>query len=115
MIRLLRPLTLALACAACGSAPPPQPLHAGDKAEPRSDTERDVLGQLDGWPAGQAKTVGGVKVVAEPPYVAASGSTCRWLQLEGQKGAERRLACQDREGTPWFYAPSVLTETPRPE
>lgn len=111
MIRLLPLLVASFACA-CGSPPSPGPLHAGDKAEPRSDAERTVLGQLDGWPPGEAKTIGGVEVVAEPPYMAASGSTCRWLQLEGPKGAERRLACKDRESTPWFYAPSVLTAAP---
>ena len=112
MLRFLQLLVLLMALGACAPASGPGPAHAGGKAEPKSDVERDLLTQLDDWPAEGSKTVGGVKVVAEPPYIAASGSTCRWLTIEGE-GESRRLACKDRDDTPWFYAPSVLSSEGR--
>jgi hypothetical protein len=84
------------------------PTHTGGRAKPRSDAERQILDQVETLPSGQAKTVGGVVVQAEPPYFSASGSVCRWLVLTPKSGGgdRRRLACKD--GTAWFYAPSVL-------
>jgi hypothetical protein len=90
--------------AGCGTTPAP-PAHTGGEVEPASADERQILDRLNSWTSDQ--TVGSIAVHAEPPYFAASGSTCRWLVLTRPTGgSSRRLACQ--KGSRWFYAPEVL-------
>lgn len=88
----------------CGGGPPSGPKHTGGRQEPTSPTEQQVLDRLDDWTGDQ--TIGGVAVHAEPPYSAASGATCRWLEL----GSQRRLACKNDPAAVggWYYAPDVL-------
>jgi len=102
---------LAAMLVGCGGTPPP-PKHTGSHQQPNDDVERQVLDRLDDWTGDQ--TIGGVRVHAEPPYFAASGSLCRWVELQtGTAPARRRLACKEGGADPavvggWFYAPDVL-------
>jgi hypothetical protein len=83
------------------------PQNPGGRVEAADDAERQILAQAEGLPAGQKTTVAGMTVVADEPYHAASGNTCRWLSISAGNGTgARRLACSD--GASWFFAPDVL-------
>lgn len=73
-----------------------------------SEQERGILREVASLPSGVARQVGGSSVVAEAPYVAASGRTCRALQLSSQPPTQtlHRLACSD--GKAWFFVPDVF-------
>lgn len=90
----------------CGS-PEFAPNNPGGRVEAADDDERHILAEADRLPVGKETTIGATTVVAEAPYAAASGNTCRWLVLATKGGAgTRRLACNDGSG--WFFAPDVL-------
>ncbi len=107
-------ILLLLLALACSSAPR---LSARDVADAndtgralaaKSDDERGVLGRLAVLPSGKHERVGGATVMAEAPYTAASGRTCRALRLTQAptQAARRRLACSD--GKAWFFVPDVF-------
>ena len=67
-----------------------------------------MLREVASLPSGVTRRVGNSNVVAETPYVAASGRTCRALQLSEPAPAQtlHRLACSD--GKTWFFVPDVF-------
>lgn len=100
----------------CGSAShnrdaeAPTPLLGSGKAEAASPAEAKVLEQLERLPVAQARTVDALSVVADAPYAAASGKTCRRLTLtpiEPPKTSRTRLACKDAGH--WGFVPSVFS------
>ena len=100
----------------CGSASQnrdaeaPTPLLGSGKAEAASPAEAKVLEQLERLPVAQARTVDALSVVADAPYAAASGKTCRRLTLtplEPPKTSRTRLACKDAGH--WGFVPSVFS------
>jgi hypothetical protein len=103
----------------CGSSQgqpvsPPAPVGGGT-AEAGSPAEEKVLERLADMPPSKAQRVGDLAVLAEAPYSAASGKTCRRVTLT--KSAEprtsrTRLACSD--GGPWRYVPDVFLSPPNP-
>jgi hypothetical protein len=81
----------------------------GAKLGPRNELERAVLQALSSLPAGKPSKVGGAVVVAETAYTAASGRTCRSLNISSAASAGKtshRLACVN--GGSWFFAPDVF-------
>jgi hypothetical protein len=110
--RALWPLPLALALMSCsGSAPPPEtaaaPARAGGTIPPANSAEKEILLRIDQMPARAAVRVQGLTVIADYPYVAASGRTCRRITQTSSSGASaERLACSD--GRTWFYVPTVF-------
>ena len=109
-IRPLVCIVAALACA-CGGAEKRAEAPAsegGGVVQPKNPTERQVLELLETLPAGKPRRVGGVVVVADPPYYAASGRLCRGVTVtpSGGKQSAQRLAC--REGEKWVYVPTVM-------
>jgi hypothetical protein len=74
-----------------------------------SAAERAVLAVLSSLPSGSPKVVSGLTVLAQAPYSAASGRTCRALNVrpEGTDKASARLACSN-DGKSWFFVPAVL-------
>jgi hypothetical protein len=103
--------TLAL-LGACGGAAPGAGSQSGatggGRVEPTSVAEHEILKQLERLPSGQQATIGDMVVVADRPYFAASGRTCRRLLLTPRGGGpgRHRLGCKD--GASWFYAPDVF-------
>jgi hypothetical protein len=97
---------------ACASAPPPTARDLADANDTggtlaaRGDNERKLLGELGKLPSGTPQRVGDASVVAEEPYVAASGRTCRALSITTSRAALHRLACGD--GKTWFFVPDVF-------
>lgn len=121
----------ALACAVvwfmtvgCGSARQgagprePTPVVGDGTAEAASPAEEKVLTELDAWPPAAKKTIDSLEVIAEAPYAAASGKTCRRLVMTSTRpprSSKTRLACQS--GDRWGFVPSVFlapmsSETP---
>ena len=87
----------------------PQSVLGDGTAEAASPAETKVLSQLEKLPPGQARSVDTLSVVADPPYAAASGKTCRRLTftpLKPPKTTTTRLAC--RSGDDWGFVPSVF-------
>lgn len=78
----------------------------------QSDSERALLKEVGSMPTGTPRRIGSATVVADAPYTAASGRTCRALHLsaEGSKKAEGKLACNNGKG--WFFAPDVFGSEP---
>ena len=78
-------------------------------AEAASPAEAKVLTMLEQLPPAQARSIEGLNVVADAPYSAASGKTCRRLTLtplKPPKTSRTRLACRD--GAAWGFVPSVF-------
>ena len=59
-------------------------------------------------PTGAPQRVGELNVTAEAPYAAASGRTCRTLELSilSTRQTSHRLACTT--GGAWFFVPDVF-------
>lgn len=99
---------------ACSSAPQPGVRDLADANDTgrsvgaRSDDERALLARLGTLPSGKPERVGTTTILAEPAYAAASGRTCRALQLtQGPRSVSRaRLACS--KGDAWFFVPDVF-------
>ena len=70
--------------------------------------ERALLGRLSTLPSGTEQRMGDSVVVAEAPYDAASGRTCRALHVASPQThvKSHRLAC--RKGNAWFFVPDVF-------
>ncbi len=111
--RGLGAVALAL-CVACASVPPASPRDVADANDtgrtlsPASRGEREVLQRISQLPAGTAQRVGDDTVVADAPYAAASGRTCRALRLTVSKTGKvsHRVACNG--GSAWFFVPDVF-------
>jgi hypothetical protein len=84
----------------------------GRTLSPKTANERLLLEQLSQLPTGRPRRIGDVSVVADAPYNAASGHTCRFLQLTSSRAAtpDHRLACTDGRG--WFFVPDVFAGSP---
>lgn len=67
-----------------------------------------MLSALPTLPSGQPRRVAAATVVAEPAYTAASGRTCRAVQLSSATSTRtsHRLACTS--GRDWFFVPDVF-------
>ena len=110
-------LGLALLLNACTAQRPPSARDvadandAGRTLSPKTANERLLLHQLSALPNGRARRIGDASVVADAPYHAASGHTCRALQMTpgGARAADHRLACTDGRG--WFFVPNVFAST----
>jgi len=92
------------------SAEAPGQMFGDGTAEAASPAEAKVLERLDQLPVAQARSVDSLNVVADAPYAAASGKTCRRLtltSLEPPKTSRTRLACRNGEG--WGFVPSVFS------
>jgi hypothetical protein len=103
---------------ACSRQPETSPRDAADANDTgrvlsaQSETERSLLTQLSTLPTGTARRVGDATVLSEAPYDAASGRTCRALQITtpGAREPRHRLACSD--GKAWFFVPDVFGRNP---
>jgi hypothetical protein len=85
------------------------PVLGDGTAEPASPSELKVLAALDELAPGQPRAIGDLSVVADAPYHAASGRTCRGVTLTSTlppKHSRTRLAC--KHGQQWQFAPSVF-------
>ncbi|HWA73964.1 MAG TPA: hypothetical protein VG937_16590 [Polyangiaceae bacterium] len=80
----------------------------GRVLEAKGASERAVLARLSTFPTGTPQRVGEITVSAGAPYPAASGRTCRSLQvsLGNAVARQERLACTD--GRSWFFVPDVF-------
>lgn len=112
MFRLSWLLGVAL-LAACSSRPVLSARDASDANDTgatlgaKSEGERELLKEAASLPSGAPRRVGGATVVAEAPYAAASGRTCRALHVTlREHQASQRLACTD--GRAWFFVPDVF-------
>lgn len=104
-------MLLPLACAATPQPSAREVADANDTGQTlvgKTEQDRAVLREVAGLPSGVARRIGGTSVLAEAPYVAASGRTCRALQLSAQTPSPttHRLACSD--GQAWFFVPDVF-------
>ncbi len=72
---------------------------------PMTKEEEVLLGKVAELPTNGSTMVGGLEVVAFPPYDSASGYRCRRVMLNRSGEQDVRLACGDEEG--WFFAPDV--------
>jgi hypothetical protein len=103
-----------LTLCACSAAPVITARDAADASDTggavdaRNGTERDVLARLPQLPTGAAQLVGELSVTAEAPYAAASGRTCRPVELNAivNHQTRHRLACTS--GGAWFFVPDVF-------
>ncbi|HEY6722710.1 MAG TPA: DVU3141 family protein [Polyangiaceae bacterium] len=87
----------------------PSPVLGDGTAEAASPAETKVLARLDQLPVAEARSVDTISVVADAPYAAASGKTCRRLTLTPStppKTTRTRLACKDADR--WGFVPSVF-------
>lgn len=105
---------LALLLNGCSAQPSSSPRDVADANDtgrtlvPQTPSERLLLEQLSQLPNGTARRVGDASVIAEAPYSAASGHTCRAVTLASSQSrkATRRLACSN-EGH-WFFVPDIF-------
>jgi hypothetical protein len=102
---------LLLACSSTPRASARDVADANDTGrllDGKTASDRAVLAQLSVLPSGTPQRIGNALVVAEAPYSAASGRSCRALHLTPAqaKSASNRLACSD--GKSWFFVPNVL-------
>lgn len=78
------------------------------------DADRALLRELTHLPSGSPRRFGSKSVVAEAPYTAASGRSCRTLHFTTTTRAPvSRLACND--GKNWFFVPDVFGASHVPE
>jgi len=80
----------------------------GGALQGKNEFERAVLREVPALASGTARRVSDATVIADPPYTAASGRTCRALHLQQAASASERLACTD--GKSWFFVPSIFGE-----
>jgi hypothetical protein len=103
---------LAIATASCAAGRPPSQTdlaNANDTGRTigaKSEGERAILRELPTLPSGKSRRVLDATVQAADPYAAASGNTCRALQIEAGGKTSSRLACND--GKAWFFVPGVF-------
>src|SRR5215207_6561632 len=80
----------------------------GRTLTPQTANERQLLRQLSQLPNGTPQRIGDTSVIADTPYNAASGHTCRAVRLTAKQTptTDHRLACTDGRG--WFFVPDVF-------
>ncbi len=106
--------TAALVFLGCAAEQPVSARDAADATDTgrtvsaRTSSERALLQQVATLPSGSKRQVGDATVVAEAPYTAASGRTCRAVQItaSGTQQASLRLACVSEKV--WFFVPDVF-------
>jgi len=99
----------------CSSPRPPTARDVADANDTgrtlaaKSENERAVLGEAGRLRTGIEERVGKINVLADAPYPAASGHTCRALSItvEGASPATHRVVCTD--GQAWFFVPDVFS------
>lgn len=103
--------------AACGGGPPSanQIWHEASlrpgEVSPETHGEREFLIRLADVPAGQPVAFGSQVFVADAPYFAASGRTCRPVTVrprEPDGQVDFRLACEERDG--WVFVPDPFAD-----
>ena len=104
-------LFLLSACAATPGASARDIADANDTGATigaKSEADRAILRELPTLPTGSPRRVGEATIVAEAPYTAASGRSCRALHVPALAShkASDRLACSD--GKTWFFVPNVF-------
>lgn len=112
VVALLGMMAVSVACSSRPVASAREVADANDTGRTvnaSSAAEQAVLGVLPSLPSGSPKVVSGLTVLAQAPYSAASGRTCRALDVrpEGTGKASARLACSN-DGRSWFFVPVVL-------
>jgi hypothetical protein len=112
-LALVTLMLLVVSLSACAGQPPTSPRDEADandtgrRLAPSGEGERALLGRLSKLPSDAPQRVGDATILAEPPYQAASGQTCRALHVtQGKAVARHRLACSD--GVTWFFVPDVF-------
>ena len=106
VLALLAPATLY----ACGSTHTPgdrsyaASVAPGTRA-PTGDLEKSILARLPSLTAGQSESIQGHQVTVGESYDAASGRTCKSIQVSGPSQSQS-LACLMPEG--WAYVPQVM-------
>ena len=107
---------LGWACGAGTQAPDPeyQRLSSAGIEEPQNEFERELLRRLPELAPGEPAAIAGGEVVADRPYAAASGRSCRQLVLTppGASSTSFRLACLI-DGA-WALVPDVLAPSSPP-
>lgn len=80
-----------------------------------SPDERTLLEHIASLPSGAPKQLGDTSVVAERPYDAASGRTCRAVELRSSHVGPtlHRLACA--QGKSWVFVPDVFGQGAKTE
>ena len=73
--------------------------------------EEEVLAALDGAAAGAPiLTSGGVSATGDEPYAAASGRSCRWVNISyPASGTRRQLACRQEGRWQWVSGVSAVS------
>jgi hypothetical protein len=103
---------LLLASLGCGSQPSAEPRDVADATDTgralpaHTRLEQALLRALPTLPSGQPRQIAGSTIVAEAPYTAASGRTCRPVSIQENGKSLARLACQ-RDGA-WYFVPDVF-------
>ena len=110
--RRLTTVVLHVLLVGCSSSPKYSPRDTADANDTgatlsaKSELERALLRRAATLQTGTRQAFGESTVVAEAPYAAASGRTCRTLHVERGRAASHRLACS--EGATWFFVPDVF-------
>ncbi len=99
---------------ACASTPGPSARDVADAndtgatVDAKSASDRALLRELSALPSGTPRRIGDATVIAQAPYAAASGRSCRALHvtLTHPETVTHRLACSD--GKTWFFVPNVF-------
>jgi hypothetical protein len=118
-VRLVASLAILLASASigCASKPPTddQIWHESTLRpgllSPETQGERELLVRLSDVPVGQPVTFGSQVFIADAPYAAASGRTCRSVMLrptEPDGTVQVKLACEVAEG--WAFVPDPFAD-----
>ncbi|MFW6067625.1 MAG: DVU3141 family protein [Myxococcota bacterium] len=120
-------VAILLAGAGCASSPPTDHeiwhesgLRPG-RMPPDTPGERELLARLPQVPVNEPVNLGGQVFVADEPYHAASGRTCRPVTVRSAAGDARarvKLACEERGS--WVFVPdpfdgSATAQAPAPE
>lgn len=109
--------TLAVVGAACGGAPPTEdeiwhePTLRPGEVPPTTHGEREFLVRMEDVPVGEPVAFGSQVFVADAPYFAASGRTCRPVTVRGREpdgNVDFRLACEEGDG--WVFVPDPFAE-----
>lgn len=102
-----------LACSATSTVSARELADANDTGRTlaaKSAEERQLLQHVPQLRSDHEELVGGLRVVAEPVYEAASGRRCRGIT--NRQTGERRLTCSD--GGAWFFVPDVFGAAKEP-
>jgi len=107
-------LVLLLGCLLLGCSRPPAATarelsdanDTGRTLAVSNESERALLQRLSALPSGKPQHIGDATVIAEAPYSAASGRSCRSLHVTRAQTSRNRLACNDGRG--WYFVPDIF-------